>query len=91
MTLDEFEEEVTKAYDELPPEVSGKFTIVIDEEREDVFGYFHGMFPRTLMICYKTCSGHPNPSAHIRRVIHHEVEHILFPSYTHSHSEHSHE
>ena len=88
-SLDEFEKELQQAYQELPPVLRQKVTIVIDETTESNFGYFQPMFPTTINICFKTCKQQRDWRAHVRRVLKHEIEHLLFPGWQSPHSEHT--
>ena len=92
LSLKEFEEKAGELYDELPENIRNKFSLHVAEFNPsdmNAFGYWTNMFPNAICLVYETFLANGDFSDdHIRRVIKHEVEHVLMGL---KHSEHKHD
>ena len=92
MNIEEFEKVVGNIYDELPEEIKNKFTLSIEEfptegsKKLHPFGYWLSLCPTNYILCYWVFKETNNFDIdHIKRVMKHEFEHVLFGL---KHSEH---
>ena len=76
-----FEHVCGELYDELPDNIKSRFALYVvdvDPDHKYPFGYWTNMLPNAITLVYQGFKRHGDFSkAHIRRVIKHEVEHVL--------------